>query len=418
MKILPIILLLLLSVGCLRLVAQTNNSPYSALGIGDIQDNFFNRTSGMASTGIAYRNSRFLINNNPASFSAQDNQFFGGEIGGRALLINYHGSSVNPGQNTSFDITFTKVIFGIKPTKHWGTAIGLTPYSSQNYEYNSLQPILGTNGETSNAYTQGWGGLNKAYWSNSYEFARHFSVGIETAYLFGSVQQKVILYNLAGAEQISTLDNTFLSNFLITYGFQYYNKIGKHWDYCIGGTFANTTFLSAQNTVTVLAPDSVQLPGPLPQDYLIRLPISYGIGVSLTKDQKYSFLADYKFQNWSALNYSSLNYSYQDSRKLSLGFQISKRKTAYNISYESMYFQAGFYYINSYLNVYGQQINDIGGTMGIGFNSTRTLLSYSLAFQYGIKGTEANQLIQEKYAGLTFTISYRDFWYTKGKRFN
>jgi hypothetical protein len=416
MKILSIILLL--SLCCASVMAQTNNEPYSALGIGNIQDNYFNRTSGMASTGLAYRSSRFLINNNPASFSAQDNQFWGGEIGGRALLINYLGASVNPGQNQSFDITFTKVIFGIKPTKHWGTAIGLTPYSSQNYEYTSQQPILGTNGETSTAWTQGWGGLNKAYWANSYEFFHHFSLGVELGYLFGSVQQKVILFSPAGLEQISTLNNTFLQNWYATYGFQYYTSLGKHWDLGVGGTFSNVTYLSAENTITVRGPDSVQLPGPLPQDYLTRLPICYGVGVSLTRDHKYTVVADYKFQNWSSLNYSTLNYAFQDSRKFSIGFESSKRKTAYNINYETMYFQAGFYYINTYLNVYGQQINDIGGTLGIGVNSKRTAFSYSFAFQYGVKGVETGQLIQEKYAGMTFTVSYRDFWYTKGRKFN
>ncbi|HEY4935319.1 MAG TPA: hypothetical protein VII44_01990, partial [Puia sp.] len=45
--------------------AQTNNSPYSIHAIGDITDNIINRTSGMSSTGIAYRNNRYLITNNP-----------------------------------------------------------------------------------------------------------------------------------------------------------------------------------------------------------------------------------------------------------------------------------------------------------------------------------------------------------------
>jgi hypothetical protein len=55
---------------------QNNSSPYSILGIGDIEESYFNRTSGMANTGIAYRNKNYLTHNNPASVSELQEQFF------------------------------------------------------------------------------------------------------------------------------------------------------------------------------------------------------------------------------------------------------------------------------------------------------------------------------------------------------
>jgi hypothetical protein len=89
----------------------------------------------------------------------------------------------------------------------------------------------------------------------------------------------------------------------------------------------------------------------------------------------------------------------------------------YNALIELMYFQAGFYYSNSYLNVFDQPLKDIGGTLGIGVNSKRTPLAYSLSFQYGVRGVQSTQLIQERYASFTLSISYRDFWLTKGRKF-
>src|SRR5579863_5199859 len=117
-----ILTIFLLSASSLQLIAQTNNSPYSILGIGDIEDNYYNRTSGMANTGIAYRSGRYLIGNNPASLSALDNDFFTGEIGMRATFINYYGNNVSTNANQSFDVAFKKVILGIKASKHWGTS--------------------------------------------------------------------------------------------------------------------------------------------------------------------------------------------------------------------------------------------------------------------------------------------------------
>src|ERR1700749_439054 len=108
------LLLALLAVSSLRLMAQNNNIPYSQMGLGDLDDGYYNRTSGLANTGIAYRSNRFLINNNPASFSALADQYFTMEIGIRGQYIHYAGSPVNISSTESGDITFRKLVMGIK----------------------------------------------------------------------------------------------------------------------------------------------------------------------------------------------------------------------------------------------------------------------------------------------------------------
>ena len=87
-------------------LAQTNNSPYSIHAIGDITDNIINRTSGMASTGLAYRSNRNIISNNPAALSALDNSFFIGELGVNGEYVDYSGNPVSQTNHTSTDITF------------------------------------------------------------------------------------------------------------------------------------------------------------------------------------------------------------------------------------------------------------------------------------------------------------------------
>src|SRR5580692_6370086 len=111
------ILLSLLSVMSVGVMAQGNFSPYSQMGIGDLEDSYYNRTSGMANTGIAYRSNRFLITNNPASFSALTDQYFTVEMGIRGSLINYFGTPVDPSNNQSADITFRKLVLGMKLSK-------------------------------------------------------------------------------------------------------------------------------------------------------------------------------------------------------------------------------------------------------------------------------------------------------------
>lgn len=420
--------IILLSVSFLQVEAQTNNSPYSIFGIGDIEDSYFNRTSGLSNTGIAYRSSRYLINNNPASYSALDNDFFTGEVGGRAKLITYNGANVNTNSNQSFDITFKKVILGIKPSKHWGSSIGLVPFSSQNYEFNSPLSVNGTSGVIANQFFQGSGGINKVYWGNSYEFFHHLSLGVNVSYLFGSLQQKIIIQDPNQVELVSTNNNVNLTNFYFDYGMQFYGKVGNKWDYVLGATFANKSPLNVEISQTVLNPDSSLLYSNIFPLSTFNLPTSLGAGISLTYNKRYTLLADYKYQGWGSVNNTGyinsllnqtnyMNYSIQNSNKISVGFEMSKKKSIYNTLVEFAYYQAGFYYSNSYLNVYGQQIRDIGGTLGVGVNSKRTPLAYAFSVQYGVKGVATTQLIQEKYAGFTLSISYRDFWLTKGRKF-
>jgi hypothetical protein len=410
--------ILLLTVSSLHLAAQTNNSPYSILGIGDIDDNFYNRTSGLANTGIAYRSDHFLINNNPASYSALTNQFFFSEIGGKGAIINYYGAGVNATSNQSSDITFKRLAIAAKILKHWGSSIGLVPYSSQNYEFNDPLTIQGTYAELINQYYQGNGGINKVYFANAYEFFNHLSVGVDVSYLFGSLQQKLIYQDANLTELLSQNTSVGMTNLYLDYGMQYHGSVGKRWDFCLGGTFANKTNLNPNTTILVLAADSSQLLNEvsLQPAMLTQLPISYGLGISLTRDHKYTLVADYRYQNWSSLNYSFFNYSLQSSRRYSVGFEYSKIKKVYNSIVETRYLQGGFYYDESYINAFGQQIKDVGATVGLGINSKRTPFSYCLSLQYGVKGKSSLQLIQEKYANINLTVSFGDVIYSKGKK--
>ena len=417
MRIIGIIFLL--TVSSLHLVAQTNNSPYSIFGIGDIDDNYYNRTSGMANTGIAYRSDRFLINNNPASFSALSNQVFFGELGMKGAIVNYYGSGVNPANNQSSDITFKRSVIATKISKHWGTSAGLLPYSSQNYEFNTPLIIQGTNSELVNQYYQGNGGVNKVYFANAYDFFNHLSVGVNLSYLFGSLEQKLIYQDASGAELLSQNTTVSMTNFYVDYGLQFYTNIGKKWNFSLGATFSNKTNLDPISNVVVLASDSTQLlnEGSLLPVSVTQLPRSYGVGIALSRNHTFTLLADYKYQNWSSLGYSFYNYALQDSKRFSLGFELSRNKKAYNTVIETKFLQAGFYYNASYINAYGQQITDVGGTLGLGVNSKRTLLSYMISLQYGVKGKNTLQLIQEKYINLNLTISFGDIFYTSGKKF-
>jgi hypothetical protein len=416
------ILLYLLTALSLGATAQGNYAPYSQMGIGDLEDGFYNRTTGLSNTGIAYRSNRFLINNNPASFSELANQYFTMETGIRGSFISYKGTPVDIAATQSADITFRRLAMGMKLTKHWGSSVGLVPFSTQNYEFNVPYNIQGSGTEIANHFYSGHGSVNKAYWANSYDFFHHVSIGAEAGYIFGQLSQKDIIQAGNGATQTSTTNDINLQNLYMTYGLQVYGNFGKHWQWGLGGTFSNKADLLASYNKVVLGADSSTLQNnELTQRYL-TLPNSYGVGISLSHNQHFTWLADYRYQDWNAVQaknvYPGQDYAIASSERGSFGFEISKKKNFYNNRVELSYFQSGVYYGNSYLQINGQQIKDMGITAGFGLNSLKTPLAYAITFNYGIKGTTKNQLIRENYFNVNFLINYGSIWYTKGKKFD
>ncbi len=161
------------------------------------------------------------------------------EIGLRGQYITYAGTQVNVASTESADLTFRKLVLGIKLTKHWGTSIGLLPYSTQNYEFSVPYDISGTTVQIANHYYQGHGSVNRAYWANSYEFFHHLSIGVDASYIFGQLNQNNIIQASAnGATLVSTTNNINLQNLYFTYGMQLYGRIGKNWNYSLGGTYS------------------------------------------------------------------------------------------------------------------------------------------------------------------------------------
>ncbi|HVW59644.1 MAG TPA: hypothetical protein VHC48_06410 [Puia sp.] len=403
-------------------MAQGNFAPYSQMGIGDLEDGYYNRTSGMGNTGLAYRNNRFLISNNPASYSGLSDQFFTVEMGIRGSLINYYGTPVDVSNKQSGDITFRRLAMGMKLSKHWGSSIGLVPFSTQNYEYDVPYYLQGSTSELANLHYAGHGGVNKAYWGNSYEFFHHVSVGVEAGYLFGQLNQKATIQNFGTGTTLASTTNTVdLNNLYMQYGLQVYGRIGKRWEYSLGGTFNPRNDLLASYNQVVLDNDSIQRNNPnnKPDSYL-SVPNAFGVGLSITHNQKYTFVADFKHQAWAAEknSYPGKNYAISDANRGSVGFEISKKKSFYNSKVELSYFQAGAYYGETYLQINGQQIKDYGVTASFGINGLKTPLSYNVVFQYGIKGTQTNNLVEQRYFNLTFVVNYGAIWFTRGKKYD
>ncbi len=153
-------------------MAQTVSSPYSIIGIGDIESSSFNRLSGLANTGLSLRSGKSLYTINPAALSALDDHFFTFEVSARGKAVSYAGSNIDATNNKNSDFTIRKISAGIKFFPWWGSSFGLTPFSSVNYLFDVKKSIEGTS-DFYNAQYDGNGGINQVFWANGFKLSKN-----------------------------------------------------------------------------------------------------------------------------------------------------------------------------------------------------------------------------------------------------
>jgi hypothetical protein len=342
-----------------------------------------------------------------------DNQFFTFELATQGKSVKYNGNSVDPQNNTNGDFTFKKIAAGFKFAPRWGGSVGLTPFSSVSYAFASKKEVPGT--LTTSKY-DGSGGINQVFFGNGYRITKNLSLGINAAFLFGSLTQTENIQDAFTQSVILSTKNTYYRKFNFTYGLQYFTAVTKKLDYNLGVTFSPENRLNGETSLRVTNNGTEVIRDEVLKTDHFTLPASFGVGMSVTKNKVLTFAADYKYQNWSASNYKVANGTLVNSNRYSVGVDYSKLKTANNFIYERYNLQAGLFYSNSYLQVNGKQINEYGVSVGGGL-PVGGRINMNLSLQAGNRGTTQNGLIKESYIQATLNISYRDIWYTKGRKY-
>jgi hypothetical protein len=420
----------LLACVCLsRLYAQNTSSPYSIIGLGDIEKSYFDRTSGLGYGGIALTSDRYLLLSNPASAAflpkpSYSNSFFF-EVATRYRSVSYSGSAVaNNTTNQSNDLQFKKIAFAIKPKANWALGFGLMPFSSSNYSFDGVKKVQGGTFDVDANYS-GTGSTNLFYLNNSFLITKNLSVGIQSSLLFGQINDNETVYSSITDSVLSTNRNLYLSNTYFKGGIIYNLKANKNLTFAFGATGSLETKVNANYELTVKDGNTILKSVNEKRNNYTSLPLMGTVGLAATYKNKYTFVADYVNQNWSSLNYRGSNYSLTNSSRMSAGIQYVNNVAIKDVkggkagTYEKNSFQLGYYYNKSYLNVYGQQIKEWGVTMGVGAMLPISGLGIQGTLEIGSRGNTSNGLIKENITQIGVTISYRDNWFTKKiKKYN
>jgi hypothetical protein len=177
--------------------SQNMNEPYSIYGIGDIDSRVYNRTSGMAGTGLATSSSFYLVNNNPAALSGLARSFFIFQVAAIGKTVQYSGEGINQANSQNKDLWLKGINLAVKLNKFWASGIGFRQFSNVNYKFSGVKNVIGS-GQTYSAEYEGDGGLNDYYWANAFSVGKHFSIGVKSSIMARNINRTEILVDDAG----------------------------------------------------------------------------------------------------------------------------------------------------------------------------------------------------------------------------
>jgi len=400
------------------------NSPYTLFGIGNLTNTNSNvRSLSMGDIKYGLRSNTLINPANPASYTAFDSLsfLFEGAISGGLVTL----KSINQSENSNY-ATLSYLTFGFPVTKWWKASFGLMPFSNVGYEVATDEQV---NHFGLVRYTNdGSGGFNQVYWGNGFRITKNLSAGFNAAYIFGTIDNGLSVTFPDSAFYFSTRkDLTYsASDFMFTYGLQYTIPFKNKTNLTIGASFNNTTRLNARRDLIIrnfygeineirYYKDTVTNQNNFKGD--IILPKSIGAGFILEKENKWLAGFDFNWQNWE--EFKSFGQSDTLKNRLSFGAGIQFIPDKYSIfSYlERLSYRFGIKYTNSYLNVNGNQLNEFGISVGVGFPVWKSHSQFNLGVEFGKWGTTANELVQENYIKFIFALSIYENWFIKPKYF-
>ena len=427
MKIIKSLLVALLCLPLLSVAQQNTISPYSSFGIGEFQSQGFALNTDLGGLGIALRSNNQLNLLNPASISALTLTSFEVGVKGSSLFL----KDANFEQE-AFSSTMAYLSLGFPIAKGLGVSTGLLPYSfkgyqlSQSSEWANELDTLNTNID----YI-GSGGLTRAYLNVGVELFKGLSVGVTANMIFGTLSQRRDLWS-DEPNFINRRDESLyrLRDYSFDAGVQYQVDI-RDKQLIFGATYSPQTNLAASNKGAIYTynvvnnfeyiRDTVSVDATTSNGLI--LPMAFGVGASLGKENNWFVSGEYEFKEWSQLSlFGTPSPELQNASQIKVGAWIIPNKKDVHRYWKNIQYRVGVNYNTGYLAIAElnsdaaqTSIKDLSLSLGFGLPLKRSNTIANIGVQFGKRGTVENNLVEEKYIKFHLAFTFNDKWFTKRK---
>jgi hypothetical protein len=392
--------------------AQNISSPYSVLGIGDLETTDHGRYAASGSTSVSRREMGYYNFSNPASLTIIPYKQLNLDMSFRGRSSKYKLPGADSVIGPANDFIVKKVSLAYKVAPKAAFAIGLRPYSMVNYQYVSTSNLNDVNLDYLR-YTDGTGGIYQTYFSFARSFGKQFSAGLTASWLFGSLQNTTSFYSNSYALEIKKKETNFYNSVGVQAGVQYYSSEKKKWQHTVGATVSLFNGLKGYNQTEYIEADTV-LDKTEAADISFQLPVTSSIGYSLAHWNGLSFHLQGTYQQWPAQKTIYKGISISDAAGFNAGMEYSKKVKLQDITIEKYYLAVGFRYDQSYLTTGSNRLIHYAFTFGGGKN-INPMMGINISMEAGKKGNSSLNQVREKYFQFNIGVTLKDVWYSTKK---
>lgn len=399
----------------------TGNSPYSALGIGDINSPGSIASDAMGGTGLTFGNGIYVNTLNPAMLVKT--RFVAFSTGIRSQ---YRAITDGTNGQTDFGANLSHIMMAFPLKPKWTMSLGLRPHSSVEHEARYTAAIQGTTNSVQYIY-KGQGGFSKASVGSGHMIGKSLYIGAEGYYYFGSISRDTtsrLLLNDGEDYYLQYRDRINANGLGLKTGFTWNQKLSKKWYLNVGGTYelqsklkgsqlrSLTTLIEGQNGPSILKkPDTLSMgTGGL------TLPSAYTLGVSVESPLKWIFAAEYSKQDWAQFrNFQGrAEGNLTASEKISVGVEFLPKVTS-TAYFNQVFYRVGFQQIKTPYLVNSTQVMDRSFSFGLSTPLGYRNLSYiDWGLSIGTRGVTGNGLVKENYFKISLGFSLIDTrWFIK-----
>ena len=413
------IYLIIFLAGSPLIFAQSNtSSPYSIGGLGEIafKGNAINRHMG----GLDIVSDSLHANiNNPASLGDL-------KLVTYSLGLNYKSTKLSSSESnesvTSASIDYLVVAI---PTKKFTFGFGILPATSVGYR---LQSTI--DGEDINNVVnrnEGYGGLNQTFFSVGFKVFDFLNFGVSANYNFGKITNE-------SSRQEQNIDfGTFFikTSSLVGFNYRFATQLKIRLTsevrldamaYYVPKNSLNATNESVYFTRSVTTQnlgdlENVDLAASNLKKTSISLGDQYSFGLGITKAKKWFVGGQYSQRNSADYvnNFISLdNITYANGSRLSFGGFYLPDYSSITSYWKRIVYRAGVRFEDTGVLFNNQALKETGISFGVSF----PMAGYSnanIGVEFGKRGSQDNDLIQESYWNLIVGLSLNDIWFVKRK---
>jgi len=398
--------------------SKIGNSPLSKFGLGLLFPDGLSRNLGMGNVGIANVGQDHLNLQNPALLPFNRNV----NVEGGYHILNKNFNNEQISSNT-WGGGPLHLSIGLPVSKKTTVAFGIKPFSAKEYKFYSPESSPYDTTVKISSFQRVKGSLSQVFFAAGTQIAKHFNVGIESSYVFGTFTQTdsiIINYRNYTGNQYAIDKESLFKGLILRPGFSLILPINKEKATSIvfGGTVQMMPVLNGKNYNTIFRPFGIDTLNS-GKNSTFQFPITYGLGLAFQKSFNFKIASEVKYISAKGRNLPYSSTSINDGWQVGLGVEYipgTSKSTKYiNI----INYRAGFQFESSPYTINNESIKSQLFTLGASFPIVRKESKFmrplfNVAFQFGQMGSVNTFEGRDRYIGFVLGITLNDqLWFQR-----